>query len=176
MAEKEHASAQQAGSTRGMTQWESYSSYWRRSVSPLTSPSIKPEIAVHLCFLLSLTTRTCQSSQYYHNIGGELTSVFKKYRNRDIKLNETWWKKKKSTKLTSAVLLRQDSVFPTLIHNLCCRSDRGWSKVSLTGTIRKHTSLKGRSVQSEYKGTPMVINKMNGFGLLLKYDISARIL
>lgn len=40
------------------------------------------------------------------------------------------------------------------------------------GAIREHTSLKGRSVQSEYKETPVAVNKTNGFGLLLKYDIS----
>ena len=44
------------------------------------------------------------------------------------------------------------------------------------GDYQKDTSLKGRSGQSEYNGTPTTINEMNGFGLLLKYDISARIL
>lgn len=84
-------------------------------------------------------------------------------------------KKKKSTESTSAFFTK-NLLFPTLIPNLYCRSDRHQSKISLMGTIRKQTSLKGRSVQSEYKETPMAVNKMNGFGLLLKCDISARIL
>lgn len=43
----------------------------RIEVTPFISPSRTREIAMNLCFVLSLTTVTCQSSEYnYNNSGG----------------------------------------------------------------------------------------------------------
>lgn len=175
---KEHMQVpMQAGSTRS-DPVRSCSSYWWRRVCPIHYPFQKSR-NYHASLLCSLTNhKDLPNSQHYHNNSGALSWVFEMYRNKDVKLNASWFqkkKKKKSTKPNSVILLRQESVSWV--------NSPPWLQVRWTGAesvsrglSEKHTSLKGRSGQWEHKGTPMTINKMNGFGLLLKYDISARIL
>lgn len=122
-----------------------------------------PEIQKLSCIsALFLNTRSCQSSQHYRNSGGGFSWVFRRYRrNKDIKLNESWFKKVYKADFShftkTRICFSYNNSAPWL-QSMALKQNQPLED------YQKDTSLKGRSTGQNTKGPLRPLMKWMALG------------